>query len=137
MKNMEELKDMLCEELDKIVEKGTISMGDLEIVHKLTDTMKNIDKIEMYEGGSEYSGDGDWVASGNYSNGSNRRMYNSGRSYADRGYSGRSRHYVRGHYSYGDDTEMLTERLEHMMNEGGMSQSEKDTLRRAVDILRK
>ena len=60
MKSLEKLKDMLCEELDKIGKKGELSAGMLETVHKLTDTIKNIDKIEMYEqyeedGGSSYA----------------------------------------------------------------------------------
>lgn len=60
MKSLEKLKDMLCEELDKIGKKGELSAGMLETVHKLTDTIKNIDKIEMYEqyeeeGGNSYA----------------------------------------------------------------------------------
>jgi len=129
---MMELKEMLCEELDKIVDKGTISMSDLEIVHKLVDTIKNIHKIDMYDDGG-YSGNGDWSANGSYNNG----FYNnSGRSYG-RDYQGnsRGRHYVRGHYSYDDG--MVTERIERMMSEGGLNPQEKDTLRRAMEILKK
>lgn len=46
-----DLKDMLCAELDEIGKKGEMSAGDLETVHKLTDTIKNIDKITMLEEG--------------------------------------------------------------------------------------
>ena len=46
-----DLKDMLCAELDEIGKKGEMSAGDLETVHKLTDTIKNIDKITMLEDG--------------------------------------------------------------------------------------
>lgn len=75
MKHMEKLKKMLCKELDEIAEKGELGSGSLEIVHKLTDTIKNIDKIEMLdedaqsERGSSYrrSYDGDWEANGRYS----------------------------------------------------------------------
>ena len=49
MKYLEELKDMLCEELEKIGKKGELSAGSLETVHKLTDTIKNLGKIEMLE----------------------------------------------------------------------------------------
>lgn len=49
MKYLHELKEKLCEELQEIAEKQDMSAGDLEAVHKLTDTIKNIDKIEMLE----------------------------------------------------------------------------------------
>ena len=49
MKYLEELKEMLCEELEKIGKKGELSAGSLETVHKLTDTIKNLGKIEMLE----------------------------------------------------------------------------------------
>lgn len=49
MKYLHELKEKLCEELQEIAEKQDLSAGDLEAVHKLTDTIKNIDKIEMLE----------------------------------------------------------------------------------------
>lgn len=39
-----DLKEMLCKELDEIAKKGEMSAGDLETVHKLTDTVKNIEK---------------------------------------------------------------------------------------------
>lgn len=76
MKSMYDLRDMLCKELDEITRKGELGAGDLDIVHKLTDTIKNIDKIEMLEddGYSQrrYSRDGDWEADmrGTYGKGS-------------------------------------------------------------------
>ena len=94
-------------ELQKYEEKGNISMNSLDVIHKMTDTIKNIDKIEILEGGgysegmysrdySErggrgYSRDGEWEARGSYDRGSS---YEGGSSYANRG-----QHYVRGHYS--------------------------------------
>ena len=112
---MNELREMLCEELDEITAKGKLNMSDLDAVHKLTDTIKNIDKIGALNEG--YSSDGGWNASGTYSR--NR----------DRSYG---RHYVRGHYSYGD-----MDRIERMMNDGNLSASEKDTLRRAMEIIKR
>lgn len=50
MSKMHQLKQTLCRELDEIAMKGDLGMSDLEIVHKLTDTIKNINKIEMLEG---------------------------------------------------------------------------------------
>ena len=76
MKVMYDLKDMLCAELDEIGKKGEMSAGDLETVHKLTDTIKNIDKIVMleddgYSRDEDYSRDGDWGTNmrGNYGRG--------------------------------------------------------------------
>lgn len=79
---MDKLKNKLWDELEKIDRKEELNPGDLELAHKLTDTIKNIDKICMLEDGEEYSEatDGD--------------DYGRGSSYANRG-----KHYVRGHYS--------------------------------------
>ena len=46
MKSMYDLRDMLCKELDEISRKGELGAGDLDIVHKLASTIKNLDKIE-------------------------------------------------------------------------------------------
>lgn len=85
-KSMYELREMLCKELDEITRKGELGAGDLDIAHKLTDTIKNIDKIRMMEDGG-YANSGSWEADlrGNY-----------GR---DSAYARRGMHYVRGHYS--------------------------------------
>lgn len=85
MKALYELKDKLQDELDEIARKPEMSAGDLETVHKLTDTIKNIDKICALEEDGGYSEAGDWEGRGSYNRGS---------SYANRG-----KHYVRGHYS--------------------------------------
>ncbi len=76
---MEKLKGKLWKELEEIEHKNEIGPGDLELAHKLTDTIKNIDKICMLEEENGYSqGNG----------------YDDGSSYANRG-----KHWVRGHYS--------------------------------------
>lgn len=41
---------MLCREQEELSQKDELSVGDLDLAHKLTDTVKNIDKIEMLEG---------------------------------------------------------------------------------------
>lgn len=99
MKSMEELKDMLCKELDKIAKQGELSASSLENVHKLIDTIKIIDKIIMLEEDGGYSRNGDWEARGSYGRES---------SYANR----RGTHYVRGHYSR-DDGYYNDERYNH------------------------
>lgn len=75
---MHKIKEMLMKELYEYEEKakkmngGKLSAGDLETIHKLTDTVKNIDKIEMLEDEEGYSEDGHYMAE--------RRIY--GTSYA-------------------------------------------------------
>lgn len=144
MRNMMELKNILCEELEHITEKGSISHTDLDNVFKLTESIKNIMKIDgMDEAG--YSYDGDWTARGNYGrsydgyDSSNRGSYNSmRRSYGeDDGSSYRGRHYVRGHYSYGEDKGMMMDKLAEMMDSSNLSLDDKSTLKRAMEVLRK
>ena len=57
-KAMYDLRNMLCDELDELARKGELGAGDLEIAHKLTATIKNIDKIDMMESDG-YSGGAD------------------------------------------------------------------------------
>ena len=49
MHKMEELRDMLCEELDKITKKGELSTGSLDVIDKLTHSIKSIDTIIAME----------------------------------------------------------------------------------------
>ena len=54
MEELMKLKETLCNELEEYSRKGKMSAGDLEVVDKLTHTIKNLDKIiENYD---EYSG---------------------------------------------------------------------------------
>lgn len=95
---MDRLTDKLWKELEELDEKvdkeGKLSVGDLELAHKLTDTIKNIDKICMLEdgdGGYSQAG-GEWAATGRMNG-----TYGGGNSYANRG-----KHRVREHYSRSD-----------------------------------
>ena len=56
MKSMEDLRDMLCEELHNITEQGEISTSSLDIIDKLTHSIKSIDTIMAMEE-SGYSND--------------------------------------------------------------------------------
>lgn len=49
MHKMEELKEMLCEELDEITKKGELSAGSLDVIDKLTHSIKSIDTIMAME----------------------------------------------------------------------------------------
>lgn len=115
MKTLDELHYKLCDELDEIAKKKELGAGDLEIVHKLTDTIKNIEKIKMLkEGGYSQRGDDYSRRGSSYRDGSDMRMddrYDDGRSGVRRG-----EHYVRGHYSRGSDADHIADELREMMN---------------------
>lgn len=68
MDYMMDLKDLLCAELEEYAEKGKksgkMSAADLDGIHKLTDTVKNILKINMLEEESGYSEDGHYMGEG-------------------------------------------------------------------------
>lgn len=59
MHKLYELKDMLCNELEEYGSKGELTAGSLDVVDKLTHTIKNLDKIiEKYEEDGYSNGDG-------------------------------------------------------------------------------
>lgn len=131
MEYLYDLKEKLCKELEEYAQKSNMNAGDLEMVHKLTDTIKNVDKIMMLEEGG-YSQAADMDSPSSYARGS---------SYANRG-----KHYVRGHYSrdgrggYSRDGRMggysrhdakdaMMEQARDMM-ESAASERERDAVRR-------
>ena len=119
MKHLEKLKETLCEELDKFGKSGDVTVSSLEKIHKLTDTIKNIDKIIMLEEDGGYSED--WVGEGRlYGN-----SYERGRRYAKRDSMGRyssesddysERRAGRG-YSRDEAADWMMTRLGEMMSE--------------------
>lgn len=131
MNKMEELKEMLCEELEKITKKGELSAGSLDVVDKLTHSIKSIDTImAMEEAGysneSGYSyarGRGRYArrdSMGRYSNGGGSYEGSYDNSYErggnDRGRSnagGRGGSYERG-YSREDAKEDLAMELKEL-----------------------
>lgn len=138
MEYMHELKEKLCDELDEIARKGELGAGDLEIVHKLTDTIKNLDKIEMLEDGG-YSQAGDWEADmrGTYGRGSSYR----GRKRDSMGRYSRDGRMMRGGYRDGrmysraEAKEDIMDQIQDMM--GDADEKEKTILRRAMTELEK
>ncbi len=79
MEYIEKIKKMLCKELDEYAMKTKITGSDLEMIWKLTDTVKNLDKIEMLEEEKEgYS-----EARGGRGRGRGRSSYEGGSSYDD------------------------------------------------------
>ena len=99
------IKDLLCEELDKINKKHDVSPADLEMTYKAIDIIKDISTIEaMEEYGDDYSYDDDM-------------------SYA-RNRDAMGRYSRRGRRSYGDEKMMRMNRgysgaetKEHLMHE--------------------
>ena len=135
MEYMDKLKDKLCKELEEIARKPEMSAGDLEAVHKLTDTIKNLDKIEMLEDGDGYSQAGDWEMEGrgSYERGSSyrgRKRDSMGRYSRDGRYGPTTRMYSRAEAK--DD---MMAKLEDMM--GNASDQERAILRQAMDKLEK
>ena len=146
---MHKIKEMLMKELYEYEEKakkmsgGKISAGDLETLHKLTDTVKNIDKIEMLEDEEGYSEDGAYMGEGRIygtsyarGRGRNARRDSMGRYSRESGYSeeggnmggnmgggssyarggrGGNRSSYAGGYSYGDAKDYMMDKMEEMM----------------------
>ncbi len=165
MHYMHDLKDLLCAELEDYAEKGKksgkMSMGDLESIHKLTDTVKNILKIDLMESDDGYSEDGTYMGEGriygtSYDDGMRRGVgysYARGRGrYAKRDSMGRyssrgmsyddDMSYARGSrgvnrgYSRDDGKAYMMEQLEDMM-EDAEKPAEKEALRRCMEALKR
>ncbi len=119
MQKMEELRDMLCEELEKITKKGELSAGSLDVVDKLTHSIKSIDTIIAMEG-SGYSKESNRGGRGGYSR---NYMYEDGGSYEGGSYArggrgGRGGRTGANQYgSYDDGSEMIVRELRDLMND--------------------
>ena len=153
MHYMHDLKDLLCAELEDFAEKGKkagkMSMGDVEVIHKLTDTVKNILKIDMLEEETGYSEDGHYMGEGriygtSYARGRTRAKRDSmgrysrdgGRySYDDDMSYARSRGY-RGGYSRDEGKHYMMEQLQDMMDEAEKP-AEREALKRCMDALKR
>lgn len=110
----DEIKDMLCEELDKIAKKGELTAGTLDVVDKITHAIKSISTIvamdnygDDYSRRRSYDGEMDGMRS-------ERRMYSGGSYARKRDSMGR---YTRGGYSYDDAKHDMINDLHGVMNE--------------------
>lgn len=135
MEYLQKIKENLCGELEELAMKPEMSAGDLETIHKLTDTIKNIDKIAMLEDGDGYSQAGDWEMEGrgSYNHGSSyrgRKRDSMGRYSRDGRYSSTGRMYSRAEAK--DD---MMAKLEDMMDHA--SEQERTILRQAMEQLEK
>ena len=144
MEYMHKIKKMLCKELEEYGDKKSLSSADVEMIHKLTDTVKNLDKISLleqdddgysetypyYMGGSSYAsrGRGRYARRdrmGRYS--SEGGSYEGGSSYDDYSEARMNRRYSR------DDAK------DHMMNKLGEMMTSADEEQREIlkDAMRK
>ena len=156
MHYMEDLKDLLCAELEDYAEKGKksgkMSMGDLDSIHKLTDTVKNIMKIDILKEETGYSEDGAYIGEGRIY-GTSYDGYDRGASYArgrgryakrdsmgrysrDDGYMRRDVRGMRDGYSRDDGKAYMMEQLEDMMDDAEKP-AEKEALRRCMEALKR
>ena len=131
-----------------------MSMGELDSIHKLTDTVKNILKIDMLEEESGYSEDGHYMGEGriygtsyddemrrggySYSRGRGRyaKRDSMGRYSRDDGYMRRDVRSVRDGYSRDEGKAYMMEQLEDMM-EDAEKPAEKEALRRCMEALKR
>lgn len=137
MHDMEMLKDMLTEELEKFAKKGELTAGSLDAIHKLTDTVKNICKIEALteeaEGGASsyhyqsYRRGGEGGSSYRRQTRDSMGRYSSdGGSYARDGRGGgRS-----GTYSRAEAKADIMDRIEELMQDA--NEQERSILQRAM-----
>lgn len=128
MNKLENLRENLCGELEKVAKKEEINTSDLDIIDKLTHSIKNLDKVMLgnemieeygYSFNEGYSGarrGRDADSDGRYNEGRSRnRSYDYSYAYERDGRSldrdGRSYNYS-GHYD-----EKSIDRFKHMMQE--------------------
>lgn len=113
------LEKMLCEELEMLEKKDRLSQGEMEYVHMVTDTIKNLKKIDMLKGEDESYRNG--MSSRTYvrgyyrSNDSGRGSYDdrSYDAYGDRSYGSYRRSYD-SYDSYADTVEQLRSLIAHV-----------------------
>jgi hypothetical protein len=142
MEYIEKIKKMLCRELEKFSMKTELNVTDLEKIHKLSDTIKNLDKIKMLEedgegysearmgrGGSRYSYDDDMMYSERRGRGRNAKRDSMGRYSSEGGYA---EDYRGGMYSYDDAKDHLMSKIGEAME--GADPNEREILK---DCMRK
>ena len=120
MQELYELKEVLLGELEEYGSKE-MTAGSLDVVDKLTHTIKNLDKIIEKCEDDEYSNEG----RGSYARGGSRRSYGR-RSYAD-GMSSARRRDSRGRYSrdYSGDEALIFE-LQELMQDAPDERTKKE-----------
>lgn len=112
MHTYHKVKDMLCEELENVANKGELTAGSLDIVDKLTHSIKSIDTIIAM---SEYEDDYSERGGSSYMNRRSSRqnpVHSENIDYG--GTSSYARRDSRGRYSRDDNREHMINKLEDM-----------------------
>ena len=135
MKHIEDLRYMLCEELDKIAKKGELTAGSLETIDKLAHSIKSIDTIMAmeeysedgsYEGGRSYERNSSYARGGNRGGGGNR-----GRNSRDSYRNGNSRRSYDGYSGNEEIKDELNELLEEASDE-----RERMAIKKVMELLK-
>ena len=126
---------MLCKELDEYAMKQKISSADLEMIWKLSDTVKNLDKIEMLEEDGGHSYDDDMRYSERRGRGRNARRDSMGRYSSDNGasYDEYPEERMDRRYSRDDAKEHLKTKLGEMMEDANLK--DRETLKECMRML--
>ena len=156
---MYKLKEKLLDELYEYEDKAKknpdarISDSEVQKIHILTDTVKNICKIEMLEDGGGYSEridsdskggysrrGGEWEARGGYGDtymrdGGMSSYNNGGHSYDGGNSYGRRKRDSMGRYSRADGKEQMTDHLREMMENA--QGEEREAIRECINKLEK
>jgi hypothetical protein len=154
MHYMEDLKDLLCAELEDYAEKGKksgkMSTADIQLIDTVLNSVKNIYKINKYEEDGGYSEDGHYMGEGriygtSYESGYSERggsSYARGRGrYAKRDSMGRYsrdggmsyRGGMRGGYSREDGKHYMMEELGRLMEDA--TPAEREALKKCMQAL--
>jgi hypothetical protein len=137
----EGLRSKLSMSLKELNKTGKLSGAALNELHMVTDTIKNLDKIEALEDGG-YSEATDFMGEGrmygtSYARGrrGNVRRDNMGRYSRSDGYDTTRRYSRNDGYSYGDGKEEMMDELEEMMqNADGSS---REAIRRCMEEIKR
>lgn len=141
---MHKIKQFLMDELYEIEDEvmrsgGSLSPDDVEYIHLLTDTVKNICKIEADEGGySEEDSSSYARGRGRYAKRDSMGRYSregGGGSSSDGGSSyGGGSSYRRGGYSRTDGKEHMVKKMREMM-ESASSEEERRAIHQCIEKL--
>jgi hypothetical protein len=120
---MQELREMLRRELDKLQRKGSMSAGDLDLMYKVVDIIKDSYEIEEYAEAEHSHAGGHGGMSRVYMDGEY-----GGNSYRRQRRDSRGRYSREGGYSYDDGMAEVWEILEMM--ETGLPDEQREAIRR-------
>ena len=134
MRYLEDIKEMLCRELEDISKRGEISSAkELEAIDKLTHSLKSVETIMAMEGYSYDYRDGN--SYDGYSRGRQRRDSRGRFMSYDDGYSNRMYDYRRG-YSRAEAKDQMIEQMRETM-QNTSSDETKEALKKAIQMMEK